>query len=619
MRFRLFNLKAVFVMVFCISLAPVFGAAAYAADWTFMVYIGGDNNLSEAAEQDIEEMRSATFGSNVNVVVLAELSNQYSFNPPTYLNDYNTHLLKVSGGTVTDVGGSLNNLNMGDPATLECFIETVTTNYPANHYALIIWDHGDGWRNTRWPMEVKRGAVEDQTSGSFMTLVQLAQGVRSSGVKMDLIDFDACLMAMYEVAYEFIGLTDYMVFSEETEPGNGNPYTPILNALGANPAMSPAILCQTIVTEFKNSYQGGRESITKSAVDMSKIDALHTSVKDLAAELRGIVSTNWPQLNNIINSTQSYNVKPNKDLVNFLNNLSALGGTVGTKATTLANLITNDVVISTAHYSSSYTESGVIGSHNVNNSYGLAIFLPTADELQEGEFSEYQNISSNLGSGCWADFLEDYLKSSSGGSGTTGAYEMADGGFAFGTAWVDEFGAWGDANVDIYVFEPDGTSGSPWISQSTPNGAFSPESSEIGESYEMYCAKDRAMAGTYYVLVNYFEDGYMDDYAYVYIFNMDPGDTSWKLIPEPYVKQMHYYNPAPDDWGEPGVIENIINGYYSDWWLPTHYVTRAKEDSNMQNLKKMLLEAKAMADKRKKVNLRNNLNHLFNFFQTNEN
>ncbi|MCP4687359.1 MAG: hypothetical protein GY859_04865, partial [Desulfobacterales bacterium] len=288
MRFRCFNLKAVFAVVVCMLLGSGFGVSANAADWTIMVYMGADNNLSEAAEKDIEEMRSATFGSAVNVVVLAELSNQYSFSPPAYLSDYNTHLLEISGQTVTDVGSGLGNLNMGEPATLKWFIQNVTSSYPATRYALIIWDHGDGWRNTRWPDVVKRGAVEDQTSSSFMTLAQLSQGVQSSGVKMDLIDFDACLMAMYEVAYEFIGLADYLVFSEDVEPGDGNPYTPILNELGANPFMTPAVLSQRIVTEFANSYQGGRESVTKSAVDMAEIQALHTGLQDLAAELQGI-------------------------------------------------------------------------------------------------------------------------------------------------------------------------------------------------------------------------------------------------------------------------------------------------------------------------------------------
>ena len=61
-----------------------------------------------------------------------------------------------------------------------------------------------------------------------MSLPDLAGAVRTAGVHLDVINFDACLMAMYEVAYEFLGLTDYMVFSEEVEPGDGDPYDTIL-------------------------------------------------------------------------------------------------------------------------------------------------------------------------------------------------------------------------------------------------------------------------------------------------------------------------------------------------------------------------------------------------------
>ncbi len=621
MKSRFFNLKAVLAVVVCILLASGFSATAVADDWTFMVYIGGDNNLSEAAEQDIEEMRSATFGNDVNVIVLAELSNQHSFSPPSYLKDYETHLLRIAGGAVTDIGGNLGNMNLGDPATLSWFINEVVTNYPATYYALTLWDHGDGWRNRRWPDKVRRGAIEDQTSGSFMSLGQLADGVGNSGHRMDVIDFDACLMAMYEVAYEFIGLTDYMVFAEEIEPGDGNPYKEILDALGSDSTMNPAALCGTIVARFNNSYLNGRDSVTKSAVDMAHIPALHTGVKELATALRGIVSTNWPNLNSIIGQTQSYMLKPNKDLVHFLKNLSVLGGDVATKAEALAALVTNNVVISEAHYTSTYTGSSAPAAPpNVDNSHGLAIFLPTAGELQEGEFTQYRNISSNADGGSWDNFLYDFLiGSSGGGAATAGTYEMQNGGFAFLTTWVDDTYTLfsGDADVDLYVFEPDGTLGSPWLSQSTPNGYFSPDSFAIDEPYEMYCAKDRVITGAYYVLVNYFRDGFYDDYANVYVLYMDPGDTFWKLIPDPY-RRMHCYNPAPDVWTNE-VLEGIISGYYSDWWIPAFYRTRANEDSNPDNLKEMLLKAKAMSDKRKKVNLQNNLNYLFNFLQTDGN
>ncbi len=619
MRIRIDHWTTVFAMAACMLLAPMFGAGASAADWTFMVYIGGDNNLSEAAEKDIEEMRTATFGNDVNVVVLAELSNQYSFSPPGYLADFNTHLLRIAGQTVTDVGGSLGNLNMGDPATLKWFIETAVENYPANRYALVIWDHGSGWKN-RWPAEVKRGAVEDQAYGSYMSLAQLAQGVRSSNVHLDLIDFDACLMAMYEVVYEFIGLVDYMVFSEEVEPGDGNPYTSILTALGSNPVMPPAVLAQTIVGRFQDSYEGGRESVTKSAVEMSEVAALHTGLQDLAEELRGVAATNWTGLNNIINNTQKYMLKPNKDLVHFLDNLAPLGGAAATKAAALSTLITRDVVIANDVYtSSSTTASGLGGSTNMANSYGLAIFLPTAEELQEGEFSAYQAISSNAaataGGSTWADFLQDYLTGSGGGPGAAGAYEVQPGGFAFLAVWFDQFNLLGDADVDLYVFEPDGTLGAPWISQSTPNGFFSPDSVDIGMPYEMYGAKSNVMAGDYIAIANYYADGFWDNYANVFMGYMNPGDASWQVIPGSYAKTMSHSNPAPAVWDE-AAIYGIVNGFYSDWWIPFSYNARAFEDLSYETWREILLKAKAMSDKRRKVNLQDNLTNLYDFLQT---
>ena len=49
--------------------------------------------------------------------------------------------------------------------------------------------------------------------------------------KVDVLAFDACLMQMAEVAYEVKDLADYVVGSEETEPGPGYPYDPFLAGL----------------------------------------------------------------------------------------------------------------------------------------------------------------------------------------------------------------------------------------------------------------------------------------------------------------------------------------------------------------------------------------------------
>ena len=177
--------------------------------WTYMVYLGADNNLSTAGIGDIEEMGQVGSSSQMAIVVQAEFSPYYTQGVPN-TNTY--RLLVQSGGAVDNLNAAtdIGDVDMGSRAALTDFIKWATSTYPAQHYALVLWDHGAGWKDRAKGANSSlfRGAIQDETSGSFMSLSDLAGAVRDAGVHIDLINFDACLMAMYEVAYEFDGLAD---------------------------------------------------------------------------------------------------------------------------------------------------------------------------------------------------------------------------------------------------------------------------------------------------------------------------------------------------------------------------------------------------------------------------
>ena len=120
------------------------------ASWTYMVYMGADNNLSSAGLVDLNEMESVGSNANVKIVLQAEFSDQYTPNlDSSHGYDWGTlRFLVTNDNDTSDVnlaaGTSIGNQDMGDPATLSAFITWATTNYPADHYALVIWDHGAG-------------------------------------------------------------------------------------------------------------------------------------------------------------------------------------------------------------------------------------------------------------------------------------------------------------------------------------------------------------------------------------------------------------------------------------------------------------------------------------------
>jgi len=75
-------------------------------------------------------------------------------------------------------------------------------NYPADNYALILWDHGSGWKNISL-LEVTKGICWDVTNSDYLTTLELRSALfsiyTSNNIKLDIVAFDSCLMGMIEV------------------------------------------------------------------------------------------------------------------------------------------------------------------------------------------------------------------------------------------------------------------------------------------------------------------------------------------------------------------------------------------------------------------------------------
>ena len=124
--------------------------AASQAKWTFLVYMAGDNNLDGAALRDIAEMARA--GSTKDVNILVQLDR---------IEDNLTRRFRITqgGGFKTDCLESFGDTNTGDPQILYNFVKWAADNYPADRYALILWNHGSGWwedAKSRLPVPQRR-------------------------------------------------------------------------------------------------------------------------------------------------------------------------------------------------------------------------------------------------------------------------------------------------------------------------------------------------------------------------------------------------------------------------------------------------------------------------------
>lgn len=281
--------------------------------WTFMVYLDADNNLESAGLDDFLEMASVGSTTGVNIIVQMDRVSGFT---SSYGNWTDTRRFLIQSGdtpSVTPVQ-NLGEQNMGDPAVLRDFVEWSITNYPAEHYALSIWNHGGGWRRLQerlaerarsiisrgeFDTGVARAVAWDDTDNDKLYMKEVQQALEAAkqrlqerlntDVKIDVVGFDACLMGMAEIAYAMRNVANYMVGSEELEPGDGWPYDTILSDIVATPLITPENLAGLIVDKYGSAYTYG---ITQSSVDIAKLVYLSTKIDNFTIK----ANSEWAKL-----------------------------------------------------------------------------------------------------------------------------------------------------------------------------------------------------------------------------------------------------------------------------------------------------------------------------------
>ena len=483
------------------------------ARWTYLVYMAADNTLSDMAALNVQQMQQANSSGDVNVVVQVEQSTQYSPGAST----------QTLRGKVTKGAARLDsmgrNVNMADRQTLSDFIKWGKQAYPADRYAVVLWSHGGGWKADK----AARGALQDLGSGTgVMSVKDIAWALQDAG-GVDLLNFDACLMAMYEVAYELRHAAKVMVASEQTIPGAGDPYDKVLNRLVANPAQDAATLAAGIVADYDDFYRAqNHDSTTLSALDLSKMDALDTQVRAAATLLAASLATDRLAIEASREAAPHYEYASNHDLIAFANALATRSGVpaVRTMAADLATAA-RGVVLSSKVFTT--------GTNTVAGSTGLAIYLPAPDNTTAEELAAYRSTLSSsaaaAGGGSWADFVLPLVTGTTGPGQTTGA-----GAFAYLITWDNPA-----VDLDLLVNEPQGDWAGPAIGTTSTNAFSSADSYQSGEPFETYIANDVLERGAYDVFVNYAgcARGYSScGSTVVSVYRLDPaaGDSTPVLL-----------------------------------------------------------------------------------------
>lgn len=373
--------------------------------WTVMVYMNASNSLWPYAPLNMNQMERVANNSDVRFVVqwkqvvglegLTQDSKPLFDGTMRYLVGYDassgTSNTSIKSTPVQYMG---TDVDMGDWHTLRNFVQWATTNYPADHYVLDLWSHGDGWRVIPFNTLGKTRSISwDEKTGSQIDVWQLASALQ--GYHLDILSFDACLMQMAEVADEVKANVDYMAGSEDLTPAAGYPYDLVFRNFASNPTDTPANLSKGFVTGMTTYSPYQSTTITQSVVEISKLPAVLTAINGLSDALM----TKETSLSTLVPAVRNAATKFDVTTLSsdYYYDLDQLAGLIASR-TTVPEVKTAAQAVQTA------VANAVIWNGQIGEPYAKGLAIDFESKLPDIGGSSYWNLQLSKDTS-WANFL----------------------------------------------------------------------------------------------------------------------------------------------------------------------------------------------------------------------
>ncbi len=391
--------------------------------WTFMLYLDGDNNLYPYLDRAIRNLEAQPTNPNVNILVLFDGDRN---------NDSWRFLLQPGGNYTIGVNKwYMGELNMGNPDTLRDFITWARENYPAQHYYLAIADHGRGTSGIAWDDTSNK---DNLTPAELRSALQ--QATNSGQWKIDVLHYDACLMALLENVYQVKDYADFLVASQnlgwavfayeayarfpsaQAQALEG-PYEFAIVVSRVTASTTPRQLAIQIADAYFNHPAIQSYPRTISALDLSRAVSVRQAVDGLSTALRNNLSAIKTYVQNARSATQKFDSRDYykitdddeyldlyhlaQRLKQYVSNSEVQGAAQGVMEAINAGFVVVE-----------HHQSGMWGGEeelywDLDNAHGVSIYFPPRSG--SSDYNKY--ISHQLfrftADGQWDDFLVDYF------------------------------------------------------------------------------------------------------------------------------------------------------------------------------------------------------------------
>ncbi|SDA72144.1 hypothetical protein SAMN02910275_02383 [Butyrivibrio sp. INlla18] len=348
---------------------------------TIMVYMCGADleSRSGMASKDIQEMLKADLGNNINLLIYTGGARQWQNN---VVSSSTNQIYQIKNGKLNLLVDNVGNLPMTKPDTLSSYIKWAASNYPADRFELIFWNHGGGSTGGY-------GYDEKFASAGSMSLAGINTALKDGGVTFDFVGFDTCLMATVENALVVSNYADYLVASEETEPGVGWYYTDWLTAFGKNTSMDTLEIGKNIIDSFTNACAQTcpGQKTTLSLIDLAELSqTVPQELTDFSKDTANMINSDeYSAVSTARSSSREFASSSRIDQIDLVDFANRMGTT---EAKELANALKSSI---------KYNRT----SSNMTNAYGLSIYFPYKQSSKvDSMVNTYENIGMD----------EDYAK-----------------------------------------------------------------------------------------------------------------------------------------------------------------------------------------------------------------
>lgn len=364
----------------------------FVTEWTVMVFLNGANDLDEFGPLNVNQMEAGMSGQSVRMVAQWKRIARYAVVQPwvgtrRYLIAPDSNMGVVASTLVETMPDAT---DMGSWQNLRSFVEWSKASYPANRYALVIWNHGNGVLRSRRP-SVTRDVSYDDGTGNAIGVSELDDAL--AGENVDLLVMDASLMQMVEVAWQVRTACDYLVGSEQSPPGEGYPYHLIVGDLCANPAMDTPEFGRVWVNRTVPYYVGRNfTGITQSLVALSSLQPIVSALNSFA-DLLIAKSPQYASEYAIVGNQASrrYKARPFRDLTDLATQFGIVTGDAQiTASAALVQAAVANAVLEEGH------------SQDMSFSTGLSVYYPHGGSY----LSYYDQLTFPAAVPRWKQFIQ---------------------------------------------------------------------------------------------------------------------------------------------------------------------------------------------------------------------